>query len=204
MGIINKQYIITFLFVLAVCTISYFYIDRELSLAVFYAKDDCYVHFLGKITSLGKSIWYIVPSLLLFIFFHAQSKRRYAAFSFYVLITNIVVGILVWLIKFPFGRLRPKVFLNGGEYGFKGLGVHYEYVSFPSGHAMTIVATVVALGFIFPKYRIPLYLGGALVALSRIATNSHFLSDVLMGSCIGAICAFVLYKYSIKDYKIAP
>lgn len=162
-------------------------------------QGNSFLHTLQEITFLGKSTWYIIISLLLFIFFHMRDNKKFATFSLYFLTSNIIAGILVWIFKFPLGRIRPKLFLENGEYGFAGLGVSYEYVSFPSGHSITIIATTVALGYMIPKFKYPLYLLGGIIALSRIATNSHFLSDVVVGSYLGALISIILYKYTLKD-----
>ncbi|MCH9814638.1 MAG: phosphatase PAP2 family protein [Epsilonproteobacteria bacterium] len=200
---LNHRNIYIFLLTLGVVTISYFFLDRELALFIDSIEENRIKSFLISISFLGKSHWYIIPSLLLFFIFKKMGYLRSATFSLYVLYANLLAGIVVWLLKVPFGRLRPKMLLEQGEYGFEGLGFHYEYVSFPSGHSITIMATVTALAFIFPKLRLPLLFAGGMIAISRIAVNAHYYSDVIMGSYLGVMIALILYNHMIKDLKVA-
>lgn len=58
--------------------------------------------------------------------------------------------------------------------------------SFPSGHAMTAFSVCSALGFWFPQYSSHLFLVAGAVAVSRVLTSQHFLTDVIVGGVLGA------------------
>jgi membrane-associated phospholipid phosphatase len=68
---------------------------------------------------------------------------------------------------------------------------------FPSGHAATICAVAAAMGVLLPKYRDLFWTAGGLVALARVVTNAHYLTDVLAGAWIGAVTALVLAVYML-------
>ena len=78
--------------------------------------------------------------------------------------------------------------------------------SFPSGHTTTAFAfgTVVALEH--PEYAWMAYTFSALVGLSRINDNAHYLHDVTMGATIGMAYAYAFY-YSpdkLANFNLAP
>jgi undecaprenyl-diphosphatase len=65
--------------------------------------------------------------------------------------------------------------------------------SFPSGHSTTAFAVAVALGSFYPEARPLLLLLAANVAVSRVIVGMHFLSDVLVGSGMGALLGYVAF-----------
>lgn len=70
-----------------------------------------------------------------------------------------------------------------------------DQFSFPSGHSITAFAFVVPMSLLYPDAGPALYFAGASIAASRILLGMHFLSDVLVGSLLGAglgYCAFRL------------
>ena len=61
-----------------------------------------------------------------------------------------------------------------------------DQFSFPSGHSITAFAVAISLGSFYPAALPLLLICAANVALSRILLGMHFLSDVLVGSALGA------------------
>ncbi len=201
-GFKNRD-ILIFCCVLFVVVFSYFYIDRGLALYFHNLTGSKVEDFISSLSFLGKSHWYLIPSILLFYIFKRSNRYRYAQMALYVFVTNVVAGLGVWLLKFPFGRLRPKMLFNHGEYGFEGFGIHYSYVSFPSGHSITIFSTATALALLFPRFSIPLFLSACVIAFSRVTVGAHYFSDVIMGSYLGILVAIVLYKKMILEKDFA-
>jgi len=76
--------------------------------------------------------------------------------------------------------------------------------SMPSGHAMTIAAAVCLVMLMFPRavgrksVWMPLILGGALVALSRVVVGAHWPADVLVGSGLGLAVAWLAWGWEQK------
>lgn len=69
--------------------------------------------------------------------------------------------------------------------------------SFPSGHSMTAFSVCVSLSLFYPALLAVLLLCAVSVAASRILLGMHFLSDVMAGSCLGALvgyAAFALFR----------
>lgn len=127
----------------------------------------------------------------------AEQMRRVRAWGFMVL-SMLLSGALIHLVKFTTGRLRPEDMLNTdtpvyGFYPFSG------EQSFPSGHSQAIFSAMVALGILFPRHRWWFLGVASLVAFSRVATYQHFLSDIIAGSAIGALVTLGLArKFSKK------
>ncbi len=140
-----------------------------------------------------------IGSLILFLWWRKRGQKILECKALYVFLANIIAGISVWLLKIPCGRLRPKMLFEHQQYGFKGWGLHYAYVSFPSGHSITIFATATALALLIPRFRLSLFILATLVALSRITLTAHYLSDVLIGSWLGVLISFTLYRFMFEE-----
>jgi membrane-associated phospholipid phosphatase len=101
------------------------------------------------------------------------------------------------LLKVVFARYRPALLFDDGLYGFGFGKAGYWYNSFPSGHAATAFGFLVALALARPRWRLPCIAGAALLGLSRVLINAHFLSDVLAGALLGATAALLLARLFI-------
>jgi lipid A 4'-phosphatase len=101
-------------------------------------------------------------------------------------------GVLVDVIKVVVGRPRPKLLFAAGDYEFSWIGLSADHWSFPSGHAATAAALATALWCLWPQPLLFYVVGAALVAMSRVVTGAHYLSDVVMGAFIGVVVARAL------------
>jgi undecaprenyl-diphosphatase len=68
--------------------------------------------------------------------------------------------------------------------------------SFPSGHSTTAFAVALSLGSFYPEILPVLLLLAANVAISRVVIGMHFLSDVVVGSGIGALLGYVAFRFA--------
>ncbi|HWF07347.1 MAG TPA: phosphatase PAP2 family protein [Bryobacteraceae bacterium] len=66
--------------------------------------------------------------------------------------------------------------------------------SFPSGHSTTAFAVALSLGSFYPEIMPLLLVLAANVAISRVVVGMHFLSDILVGSGIGALLGYVGFR----------
>jgi undecaprenyl-diphosphatase len=92
-------------------------------------------------------------------------------------------------IKRVVGRTRPRDI----EPHCWACIVTRDRFSFPSGHSTTSFAVAVALGSFYPEARPLLLVLAANVAVSRVVVGMHFLSDVLVGSGMGALLGYAAY-----------
>jgi membrane-associated phospholipid phosphatase len=103
-----------------------------------------------------------------------------------LILADIVKGEL----KYLFGRTWPKYefpsFIHDGAYGFNPFHPEHAYQSFPSGHVAAVCALLSVLWTFYPRLR-PVYaLAGVGLAAGLVATNYHFLADVIAGAFLGA------------------
>ena len=141
---------------------------------------------MPKITALGNggAIW-ILASLALIC------TKKYKANGVIMLIC-LGVGALVGniILKPLIARPRP-CWIN--ETVSLLISIPRGY-SFPSGHTLSSVIGAVSLTIANPKFgfiAIPL---AALIAFSRLYLYVHFPSDILAGTVIGIVIAYILWK----------
>jgi membrane-associated phospholipid phosphatase len=113
----------------------------------------------------------------------------------YILAVLAVSGILAQLVKHLVGRARPKLMPIFGPYHFDLLSVKASLASFPSGHAATAFSMVVALGFFFPRWRVPLLILAGVIGISRILLEAHYVSDVVAGGALGVVSTFLVTRF---------
>jgi len=99
-------------------------------------------------------------------------KDREVALTGEVLLESLIfTQAVTGLMKEAAGRTRP----NGGSH------------SFPSGHASNAFSVATALEVLHgPAYGIPAYAIASFIAFARIDSNSHYLSDTVMGAAVGS------------------
>ena len=69
--------------------------------------------------------------------------------------------------------------------------------SFPSGHSTTAFAVAITLGSFYPEIMPVLLVLAANVAISRVVVGMHFLSDVLVGSGMGALLGYAAFRFAV-------
>ena len=90
------------------------------------------------------------------------------------------------MLKHVFGRMNTRVWLeSGGDLSFHWFHGGGEYSSFPSGHMTVFTTLAAACWLIFPKYRAACLAGIAALGFALVATDYHYLSDVIAGGYLG-------------------
>lgn len=120
-----------------------------------------------------------------------------------VFLCSAFAGLAAEILKLIFRRQRPE--LSDGWYAFRttdfwsssGLGL-------PSSHAAPAVALAIALGAVFPKWRVLFVALAALCCLSRILAGAHYLSDVLVGVLIGLFVARAITALDLRNNRGEP
>jgi membrane-associated phospholipid phosphatase len=157
--------------------------------------DDAY-----EITDFGRSGWILVPLGTVIVMITLFASRALDAMS-RALLAAVVVrlgfafiavglpGIVSTLSKRWIGRVRPSA---AGPFAYEPFSWRPEYASFPSGHATTAFAALVAFGLVFPRIRPVLWLYALLVGASRVIVSAHYPSDVIAGAAFGAFGALLV------------
>ena len=89
-------------------------------------------------------------------------------------------GIITYGMKRLIGRKRPLDETLGNP-------------AMPSGHASIAFSVATILGYRYPKWRIPLYIGAGLVSCSRVYLGRHYTSDVVVGAVIGTATGVLVW-----------
>ena len=103
------------------------------------------------------------------------------------------------VLKFVFGRVNTRVWLQQpGLWGFHWFQRLQGCEGFPSGHMLVAVTLLAAFGRFYPRCR-PWSLFTALVlGAALVATDYHFLSDVLAGAYLGAVVEAVVFRLLVR------
>ncbi len=98
-------------------------------------------------------------------------------------------------LKYVFGRTTTREWLHKpdlyGFHWFQGGGLN---AGFPSGHMAVFTALTASLWRFYPRYRVIYALFLLTLAVALIATNYHFLSDVVAGAYLGVIVEACINK----------
>lgn len=97
-------------------------------------------------------------------------------------------GIITFGMKRLIGRKRPLDETLGNP-------------AMPSGHASIAFSVATILGYRYPKWRIPLYIGAGLVSFSRVYLGRHYTSDVVVGAAIGTATGILVWHNRVTLLK---
>jgi lipid A 4'-phosphatase len=178
---------------------AYFWLDRPLA-RLFAGTHGGVASLFRVITEFGVTTPYLVAAALIAALFAvaakgARDRERKRAFelaawkSGFVFAVVAGAGLAGDLMKPFFGRARPRLYLSDGIFGFTWHGGRAAYWSFPSGHAITVVALAAALASLDRRWRAPAFALALLVVASRLVLAQHYLSDVIAGAFLaGTTC----------------
>jgi membrane-associated phospholipid phosphatase len=151
-----------------------------------------------KITDLGLSGWFLFPCGFILLFLAAVSSPQLtssaqgvfaalaARFGF-VFFAVALPGLFVSIAKHLIGRARPYVGGHEDPFAYMPLIWRPAFASMPSGHATTAVAAAIAIGTIWPRTRILMWLYAVTIMFSRVAVLAHHPSDVLAGALVALL-----------------
>jgi undecaprenyl-diphosphatase len=122
-------------------------------------------------------LWYSLGCILLIF----GGPRRFAA----VLASGAAAGAGILLFKF-LKRVSHRARPCHLEPHCWSRVLPPDRFSFPSGHSITAFAMAICIGSFYPQLLEALLFLAVCIAVSRIILGMHFLSDVIVGSAIGA------------------
>lgn len=140
---------------------------------------------LEAIEPFGQPVAVVTVSLAVLL---CAGPARGAAFR--ILATALSSGTLVDLLKISVARVRPRYFNFEGSVAdtfhsfFPGAAGSSHIQSWPSGHTATAVGFCLALSTLFPRGRWLFRALAALVAMQRIESGAHYLSDTLFAAAV--------------------
>jgi membrane-associated phospholipid phosphatase len=142
---------------------------------------------------------------------HSGVARRTAIDTLIVLEAVMMASLTVQVTKFSVGRARPWVHALPPDQA-AALGDPDANLSFFSGHSAFAFAAVVAMGVVAEErgyawarwiWAVGLPLA-ALVPIMRMAADKHYLSDVLVGSAVGAAFGYGVPALLHRRVAVGP
>jgi membrane-associated phospholipid phosphatase len=196
MSISPKEQIIVLLTIL-LTALSYFYLDTGIALFVFRLIRSSYLP-TQTTSDIPDLLPHIVVALTVlswtarFLLLHLGIQNRHTSFL-RACGTVLPIAFLAKVIfQYVFGRSDPHawVFYHRPPQ-FYWFRIDEGYGCFPSGHMTVFTALTATLSHYYRRFR-PIFLGLLiLLALSLIATDYHFLGDVVAGACLGMVVTFI-------------
>ena len=192
---------------------SYFWLDRPIALLVdAFQGSLSSVPELQSVASIPNPLFLIAEIVLFVLGLAVCAKRPLARWQQVSLICviSIVVGEATKdLFKWTFGRPSPAIWIAQNqapigtrEYQFHWLNGAEPFNSFPSGHMTATAALIAVLWVCYPRAR-PLYVAiFLLMAAVLVASNSHFLGDVIAGGLLGSTIGWIVV--SVLEHRVEP
>jgi undecaprenyl-diphosphatase len=134
------------------------------------------------ITYLGSGYIWIFAYLILFVV--GTDKVKAVVFS--VILAELLGLLIIIVLRNLVKRERPVAHIS-----FL-LPLPWQSNSFPSHHALRISMLATIFGTAYPLWLPFLIFAAALVSVSRIYLERHYLFDVLVGLLIGFLCAWLV------------
>lgn len=150
----------------------------------------------GYLSEAAVSTYFLVVSALLWGYFKFRRKiELYAIRAAFFFLSVALSGIVTNILKFIFGKARPRVLESDSFFGFTWFNFESSYHSFPSGHTTTAFAIFMSLTLMFPKYWWIFLSYAVTMALARVGFYAHYPSDTIAGAAIGMSVTLLLYRY---------
>ena len=147
---------------------------------------------LDTIGELGRAEGWVFGALLVYAL-SLRYRRCSAAADWWcwlgrhcllLLASLAATGAVLHSLKALIGRSRPELFFTEQVYAFGRIAEGRPWDSMPSGHTQVAFAVAAVLTLILPSLRLPIFVTAGLVALSRLVSGAHYLSDVLISICL--------------------
>jgi membrane-associated phospholipid phosphatase len=159
-----------------------------------------------QITNFGLSGWFLYPLGFILVCLAAMTspslRRRtqatlgaLAARFGFLFVAIALPGLFSTIIKRLIGRARPYVGDHDNPFAYMPFIWRPEYASMPSGHATTATAAAIAMGAIWPRSRVVMWLYAVIILFTRVAINVHHPSDVIAGAFVGVVGAELVRRF---------
>lgn len=183
-----------------------FIVWADLPLTIWVKEIDKSIHcytFWDFICSCGEG-GFIAGSIFTVMMLASYFKKDYLAevcrISF---MSSVYGGLANAVLKFLFNRQRPSIGLDQWHFFafFRSDGGHvndllYAYNSMPSGHTISVVAAMIPFIYAYRQtsLRACFIIYPLLVAIARIYTINHWLSDVTVSTLFGFLVGISVYQ----------
>jgi membrane-associated phospholipid phosphatase len=107
-------------------------------------------------------------------------------------------------VRIAVGRARP--FMDEGHLSFRPFTFGNDYASFISGHSWSAfgISTIVARQIDQPWAWVGFYSLATITALSRLYSDNHWLTDVVLGSVLGYVISNAIWRAEKDEESPTP
>jgi membrane-associated phospholipid phosphatase len=141
------------------------------------------------------AVWGILSAGIFFL----MKRPEVAAKIFFVALTSEIAGLASIIVRAFVGRTRPSAHAPQGIYGIWHNGYwilgKYEFSSFPSGHSAVAIGLAASAWLFNPRWGAVAAVYAVAVMWSRIAQESHHLSDVTASIVLSIPIAVLMKKH---------
>ncbi|MCX8081839.1 MAG: glycosyltransferase family 39 protein [bacterium] len=141
--------------------------------------------FFLSLTYIGSG-FILIPLIVLIAIL--KKKKQSVRYIFIFLISLIIGGIIVHILKEIFNIPRPLGYF--GKEFVNVLGPPLKKGSFPSGHSQTAFTGVLLLSYLMPEWSILFLILGIFISISRCFVGAHFPLDIIGGFVVAVISFF--------------
>ena len=145
----------------------------------------------------------VATTVLAFLLYTGRVRRgifdTYSSFLRLVIWVAPVSYLVKGALKVVFGRTNTRVWLSDRSlYGFHFFHGGRGFDGFPSGHMMVVGALLAAVWRFYPRCRPFCALAAAGLAAALVATDYHFVSDVIVGGYVAAATEAVVFHLLLR------
>jgi membrane-associated phospholipid phosphatase len=184
-------------FILLCAALSIIFVDQRLSLWFAEPAQQALKEIARMFTDLGLGAPWFALSILIFLFSRKNLSLKNWSMNFFIAL--LFSGFILHVCKFLFGRQRPHKSSLSDQLVFAPFNFDSHFQSMPSGHAQVVFCVATCFALLTPKWRSVFYIFAAALAFTRVMTHQHFLSDILVGACIGHFAT--LWSFSVVSKK---
>lgn len=152
-------------------------------------------------TDMHKIKWFIIPAVLLLLFYYIKRYRRSGVTYFVFLLLSLAMSDFTGkLVKNHFNRSRP---FTVAELGVVQKSPAGEGNSFYSNHTSNMFAFATYSSQFFPAGKAVFFTFAILTGYSRMYNGVHYPSDVLAGALMGVLIGWLIGRLARKVvYKV--
>lgn len=165
------------------------------------ASNSTFDSFFPFYTDLQKVTWFIIPAVLLILFYYIKQYRRAGVTYFVFLLLSLTISDVTGkLVKDHFDRPRPFTVKESGIVQKSPAG---EGHGFYSNHTSNMFAFAMYSSQFFPAAKPIFFTFAILTGYSRMYNGVHYPSDVLAGATAGILIGWLISRLARKVvYKI--
>ncbi len=202
-----RCHIIVAMAVLLACSLSYFFLDKNVAYAMQAFVGTATYRVMSVLTTLmGPSLWALLMVIgfcvVALSYFRKGRLKPWARDMFYACTSILAATVICNVIKIILGRARPILLFQDNIYGFHFFASTDLMHSMPSGHATTAFLLATVLVKLYRRQAFILYAIATYFLITRVVLTYHYVSDVVLGAYLGVIVAlivhFIFNRYSHK------